>query len=395
MAEITLSDGPAPRRQASSVLVEARDIVQEFAARGAGGTKAVVRAVSGVSLEIRLGETLGVVGETGSGKSTLARAILQSPPPKSGTVVIDGVDLTKLHARELREARRKMQMVYQDPFGSLDSRWRVGRIVAEPLDAYGIGSRPWRRKRVDELLDLVGLDPASYRSRRPRELSGGQCQRVAIARALAIEPRLLICDEAVSSLDVLIQSQVLDLFAKLRKELGLSYLFIAHDLAVVNEVSDRVAVMYLGRLCEVGPAEALYSRPRHPYTRALLDAIPSVDFDGQRADLGSAIRGEPPSPLAPPSGCRFRTRCPRAEALCASSVPQLRVINDDHYVACHFPLEGAHPRSVAEEDAAHPASRAPQREAPGLPPMARPGTATGVGAWSYQAFVGGAAGRCG
>jgi oligopeptide transport system ATP-binding protein len=226
-----------------------------------------------------------------------------------------------------------MQMVFQDPFGSLDPKWRVRDLVAEPLIAYRVGDRAARRRRVDQVLELVGLDPGSHGGRRPRELSGGQAQRVAIARALAIEPALIICDEPVSSLDVLIQAQVLNLFERLRAELGLSYLFIAHDLALVKQVSDRVAVMYLGRLCEVGPGEAVYRRPLHPYTRALLDSVPGT----RTARAVKTIPGEPPSPVHPPSGCRFRTRCPRAAQRCADEEPVMRELAAGHSVACHFP----------------------------------------------------------
>ena len=324
-------------RAAKEPLLSARDLVQEFVVRGRGGAKAgVVQAVSGVSFDIQAGETLGIVGETGSGKSTLARAILQAPRPRSGSVVFRGADLTRLRGRALLEARRHMQFVFQDPFGSLDPKWQVHSIVEEPLLAYRTGDRAARRKRVDELLDLVGLDPARYAKRHPRELSGGQAQRVAIARAVALEPSLIICDEAVSSLDVLIQAQVLNLFEKLRAELGLSYLFIAHDLALVKQVSDRVAVMYLGKLCEVGPGESVYREPLHPYTRALLDSIPSTEPGAKRA--AATIKGEPPSPINPPSGCRFRTRCPRAADLCAQEEPKPRELAAGHFVACHFPL---------------------------------------------------------
>jgi oligopeptide/dipeptide ABC transporter ATP-binding protein len=298
-----------------------------------------VHAVSDFSFEIRQGETLGIVGETGSGKSTLARSILQAPPPKDGSVVFRGSELVGLRRRRLLDARRHMQMVFQDPFGSLDPTWRVMSIVEEPLVAYGIGTRESRRERAREVLDLVGMDPDAYGRRRPRQLSGGQAQRVAIARALALDPALIICDEAVSSLDVLIQAQVLNLFERLRAELGLSYLFIAHDLALVKQVSDRVGVMYLGKLVEVGPAEALYRAPRHPYTVALLDSIPSPDPFAPKGKAHAAISGEPPSPVHPPSGCRFRTRCPRAQAICATQEPPLATLAPDQQVACHFPVE--------------------------------------------------------
>jgi oligopeptide/dipeptide ABC transporter ATP-binding protein len=335
---------------ATEPLLSVRDLVQEFVVRGAGGTKGgVVQAVSGVSFDIMPGETLGIVGETGSGKSTLARAVLQAPHPKSGSVVFRGADLTALRGGKLLQARRHMQFVWQDPFGSLDPKWKVRAIVEEPLVAYRDGDRAGRRKRVDELLNLVGLDPERYAGRHPRELSGGQAQRVAIARAVALNPSLLICDEAVSSLDVLIQAQVLNLFERLRRELGLSYLFIAHDLALVKQVSDRVGVMYLGMFCEVGPGELVYKQPLHPYTRALLDSIPSTEPGAARA--AATIRGEPPSPIDPPSGCRFRTRCPRATDQCALEVPAPRELAPGHLVACHHPLTEPAPVEAAASTA--------------------------------------------
>ena len=350
--------GSSPRKPAEPLL-SVRDVVQEFVVRERGGTKGgVVHAVSSVSFDVLPGETLGIVGETGSGKSTLARAILQAPRPMSGSVVFRGTDLTTLRGRKLLDARRHMQFVFQDPFGSLDPKWQVRHIVEEPLVAYRTGDRAARRKRVEELLDLVGLDPARYGKRHPRALSGGQAQRVAIARAMALDPSLLICDEAVSSLDVLIQAQVLNLFERLRAELGLSYLFIAHDLALVKQVSDRVAVMYLGKLCEVGPGESVYRQPLHPYTKALLDSIPSTEPGAGRAT--ATIKGEPPSPINPPSGCRFRTRCPRATDLCASEEPMPRELASGHLVACHFPLIEPPPAgSAAAQETAATATPAP------------------------------------
>ncbi|MBX6354392.1 MAG: ATP-binding cassette domain-containing protein [Micromonosporaceae bacterium] len=319
-------------------LLEVRNLVHEFTVRGAGGLKGgVVHAVSDVSFELAAGETLGIVGETGSGKSTLARCVLQAPRPKSGSVRFQGTELVGLRGRRLKQARRQLQMVFQDPYASLNPRWRIDDLVEEPLVGYGVGNAGSRRRRVRELLDLVGLDPAVYGRRRPYELSGGQCQRVAIARAIALDPALVVCDEPVSSLDVLIQAQVLNLFEQLRTELGLSYLFISHDLALVKQVSDRVAVMHLGQLCEVGPAEALYRSPRHPYTVDLLASIPSLDPTRPPASGRAVASGEPPSPLNPPSGCRFRTRCPRAQDQCAVERPLLREIEPGHQVACHFP----------------------------------------------------------
>jgi oligopeptide/dipeptide ABC transporter ATP-binding protein len=330
-------------------LLEVRHVVQEFVVRGHGGVKGgVVQAVTDVSFDVKKGETLGIVGETGSGKSTLVRSILQAPSPKSGSVVFDGTDLVKTKRRDLLAVRRHMQMVFQDPYNSVDPKWRVSDIVEEPLIAANVGTRPERKRRVVELLDLVGLDVEQHGPRRARELSGGQCQRVAIARALALNPSLIICDEAVSSLDVLVQAQVLNLFEKLRAELNLSYLFVAHDLALVKQVSDRVAVMYLGKLCEIGPADAIYEEPLHPYTVALLAAIPRPDPDSGGPQAGGVIGGEPPSPIDPPSGCRFRTRCPRAEQRCADEVPELRPVGarPEHFVACHFPVA---PPAAAEQ----------------------------------------------
>jgi len=345
-------------------LLQARELVQEFPVRGQGGVRGgVVHAVSGVSLDIASGETLSVVGETGSGKSTLARSIMHAPPPKSGEVVFQGTSMRALRGAALRDARRSMQMIFQDPYTSLDPLWSVTRIVGEPLHAAGMRDRGKRRQRVGELLEQVGLDISVHGPRRARELSGGQCQRVAIARALAASPALIIADEAVSSLDVLVQAQVLNLLEGLRTSLGLSYLFIAHDLALVKQVSDRVAVMYLGRLCETGPADEVYAHPRHPYTVELLDAVPRVE----QAELGKRPAGELPtaslttggdlaSPVSPPSGCRFRTRCPRAQSRCATETPALTVPNGigpngigptgtdpagagpAHLVACHFPV---------------------------------------------------------
>jgi oligopeptide/dipeptide ABC transporter ATP-binding protein len=240
-----------------------------------------------------------------------------------------------------------MQMVFQDPFSSLDPTWRVRQLVEEPLIAFRVGSAVERRARVREVLDRVGLDPDRYGDRRPRELSGGQAQRVAIARALALDPALIICDEAVSSLDVLIRAQVLNLLEQLRSELGLAYLFIAHDLAMVKQVSDRVAVMYLGKIVELAPAETLYREPKHPYTVALLASIPSPEPAQAGEPVERTILGEPPSPIDPPSGCRFRTRCPRAQDICATEEPPLRELSGGHYGACHFPVTADAPTPAA------------------------------------------------
>ena len=321
-------------------LLSVRNIVQEFESRGPGGVKeGVVHAVSDVSFDLMPGETLGIVGETGSGKSTLARAVIQVERPKSGSVVFRGRDLTTVPHRELKKVWADFQMVYQDPFGSLNPRWRIEDVVAEPLVSHTRLSAGQRWERVKELLELVGLKPETYLRRRPMELSGGQAQRVAIARAIALDPAVIICDEAISSLDVLIQAQVINLFEKLRRELGLSYLFIAHDLATVKQVSDRVGVLYLGQLAEIGPSEEIYRAPRHPYTKALLDSVPGLDPDTGVAKKPVTLKGDVPSPLDPPSGCRFRTRCPFAQDVCAERAPVLESMGPGHEVSCHFPLD--------------------------------------------------------
>lgn len=323
-------------------VLEVRDLVQEFALRGSGGVKGgIVRAVSGVSFTIGPGEALGLVGETGSGKSTIARSVLQAPPPKSGEVCLNGAELHRLGRRDLRQALRHAQMVFQDPYSSMNPRWRVWDIVEEPLVGFNVGSPVARRKRAAEVLDRVGI-PASFGTRRPREMSGGQCQRVAIARALVLSPSLILCDEAVSALDVLIQAQILSLFRELRDELGLSYLFIAHDLAAVRQVSDRVAVMYLGKLCEVGPVARVFASARHPYTSALLASVVDPRSRRRFGSISERLTGEDaPSPIDPPSGCRFRTRCPRAREICTIEEPRLESVEGGHLVACHFPQDYA------------------------------------------------------
>jgi peptide/nickel transport system ATP-binding protein len=295
-----------------------------------------IHAVSDVSLELARGETLGLVGESGCGKSTLGRAVLQLRRAVSGRVLFDGVELTAMAGKALRKMRRRMQLIFQDPIASLNPRRRIGDIIAEPLVIAGYKDAKRRHELVCEVLSAVGLDPALVVSRLPHEFSGGQCQRICIARALVLNPEFVICDEPVSALDVSIRAQILNLLEEMKQRFGLTLLFIAHDLAVVKAVSDRVAVMYLGRLCEVGPSTQLFARPAHPYTALLIEAIPVPDPDVRPAERVAV--GEPPSPMAPPSGCRFRTRCPRADAKCATEVPELRTIADGQYVACHHPL---------------------------------------------------------
>ncbi len=362
-------DGPvAPLpRQPGEVVLSVENLVVEFRSG-----RQRVHAVSGVSFEIHKGETLGLVGESGCGKSTVGRTIAQVQRPTSGRVVYRGRDLNKLSDRELRSVRTKIQMIFQDPISSLNPRRRVRDIVAEPLVIWKRGTKEEQTARVRSMLEAVGIDPDAAGDRRPLEFSGGQCQRISIARALMAEPELLICDEPVSALDVSVQAQILNLLADLRARFDLTVLFIAHDLAVVKNVSDRVAVMYLGKLAEVAGSDDLYRDPAHPYTEALLAAIPEPDPD-QRHER-APLAGELPSPLDPPSGCRFRTRCPYAEERCASEEPILREIAPRHWVACHFPLIGTEDgaRRPAKLSAPAPAP-IPVPEAPAPTPSEPPG----------------------
>lgn len=316
-----------------AALLRIEDLVVEFPA----AQRRKVHAVSGVSFDIGAGETLGLVGESGCGKSSLARAIMQTPPPTSGSVLLDGIDLTRIRGRELRDLRSRFQMVFQDPVASLNPVKCVGDSVELPLRAAGVEKHALAGL-AREVFTSVGLDPDQYYSRKPAALSGGQCQRVCIARALISRPQLLVCDEPVSSLDVSVQAQIINLLRDLKEGCGLSMLFISHDLAVVKNISDRVAVMYLGRLCEVAPCAEFFNTPLHPYSRALIASIPSPDTRlPEVAD--SMLAGELPSAIDPPSGCRFRTRCPRAEILCSIETPYLREIKPEHSVACHFPVK--------------------------------------------------------
>ncbi|MCW5703182.1 MAG: ABC transporter ATP-binding protein [Bradyrhizobium sp.] len=315
----------------SDPLLKVENLVVEYVVGGK-----TVHAVSDVSLDIARGETLGLVGESGCGKSTLGRAVLQLRQAQSGKVMFDGNELTSMRGEALRKMRQRVQLIFQDPIASLNPRRRIGDIVAEPLVIAGVKDPERRRKMVSDVLAAVGLDPALVMGRLPHEFSGGQCQRISIARALVLNPDFIICDEPVSALDVSIRAQILNLLEEMKSRYGLTLLFIAHDLAVVKAVSDRVAVMYLGRICEVGPSEQLFAKPAHPYTALLIEAIPVPDPDMRPAE--SVAVGEPPSPIAPPSGCRFRTRCPRADAKCAAEVPELRSVAAGQYAACHYPL---------------------------------------------------------
>jgi peptide/nickel transport system ATP-binding protein len=301
------------------------------------GDKKVVRAVSGVSIDIAKGETLAVVGESGCGKSSLGKALLQLPKPTSGSVFLNGTDITALKGEKLRAVRPQMQMIFQDPISSLDPRMTVRKIIEQPLTVWSDLDEQGRSERVNELLNSVGLDPTVVGSRRPYEFSGGQCQRISIARALALNPSMLICDEPVSALDVSVQAQILNLLQDMKDKFALTMMFISHDLGVVKTVSDRVMVMYLGKVCEIANPDTLYKSPRHHYTHALVGSVPVAD--PTKKSRRAAIQGEPPSPMDPPSGCRFRTRCPAATELCATEEPQLREMGGGNYVACHHPRD--------------------------------------------------------
>jgi peptide/nickel transport system ATP-binding protein len=374
--------GDAHLRPADEVLLRVEHLVVEFPA---GRRNQRVHAVTDVSIDVKEGETLGLVGESGCGKSTTGKAIMQLPPPTSGhvwfsdrdrrtvtadakplapgeeapengakpspngsgtgapaatgTATVPRHDLADTKGEALRRLRTQIQMIFQDPISSLNPRRRVEDIIAEGLNIWDVGDKDSRAAKVDELIATVGMDPAVVRGRRPHQFSGGQCQRISIARAVATEPKLIICDEPVSALDVSVQAQILNLLEDMKARYGLTMIFIAHDLAVVKNISDRVAVMYLGRLCEVGDPDVLYDHPAHPYTAALLGAIPVPD-PSIRPEDRHVLGGEIPSPVSPPSGCRFRTRCPKADDMCVNEVPEMRLVEgtDDHYIACHHPL---------------------------------------------------------
>ena len=330
-------------------LLEVEHLHKEFPTgsgfMGGKFSKKVVSAVNDLSFEIRAGETFGLVGESGCGKSTTGRAIMHLDPPTSGKVYFEGRDISKMNKKELKAMRREMQFIFQDPYASLNPRMTIGEIISEPMVIHGIGTPEERIERVRELLDVVGLNP-EHINRYPHEFSGGQRQRVGIARSFILRPKLIICDEPVSALDVSIQAQVLNLLKDLQKQYGTAYLFIAHDLSVVQHISDRVAVMYLGKMVELSDWKSLYAEPNHPYTQALLSAVPIPDPDVQQNRKRIILAGDPPSPIDPPSGCRFHTRCPIAQAKCSEEAPEFREIGEGHFCSCHyaapFPIKESH-----------------------------------------------------
>ncbi|MCY0897655.1 MAG: dipeptide ABC transporter ATP-binding protein [Firmicutes bacterium] len=332
---VARSEITAPPVSDPAVLLSVRNLTKYFPITGGLFSRTVghVKAVDGVSFDIRRGETLGLVGESGCGKTTTGRAILRLIEPTSGQIIFEGRDIVPLPKREMRALRREMQIVFQDPFGSLNPRMSVGEILEEPLIIHHMGNRQERQKRVRELLEVVGL--AAYHIRRyPHEFSGGQRQRIGIARALALNPKLVVADEPVSALDVSIQSQILNLMEDLQREFGLTYLFIAHGLNVIRHISDRVGVMYLGAMVEIAEADEIYRHPLHPYTEALFSAIPIPNPAARRERI--ILQGDVPSPVNPPSGCRFHTRCPMAQEQCRVERPVLKESAPDHWVACHF-----------------------------------------------------------
>lgn len=339
-----------------NMLLSVRELKKHFPIRRGllQSQTGAIRAVDGVSFDIRAGETLGLVGESGCGKSTLGRTMLLLQKPSSGKVLLDGTDLAEMEPGILRKARRQMQIIFQDPYASLNPRMRIDRIIREPLDIHHIGEPADRADRVLQLLNLVGLD-ASHATRYPHEFSGGQRQRIGIARALATSPAFIVADEPISSLDVSIQAQIVNLLMDLKEQLGLTYLFIAHDLAMVRHISDRVAVMYLGRIVELGNCDDVFGKPLHPYTRALIDAIPIADPQHAKHRPHTTLQGDIPDPAAPPSGCNFRTRCSFASSLCRQIEPELRnlYINGGavHQVACHHAESLDNPSNDTRQEA--------------------------------------------
>ena len=317
-------------------LVSVTDVYKHFPTGGGFGRGSAVRAVDGVTFDISAGETLGLVGESGCGKSTLGRVIMQLQTATKGSIKFEGRELTKMKGNELRNVRQRMQIIFQDPYASLNPRMTIGDIVGEPLKNYNLGNRRAREKRVQEVMRVCGLNP-NFSNRYPHEFSGGQRQRIGIARALVMTPSLVVADEPISALDVSIQAQIVNLLEDLQNEFKLTYLFIAHDLSVVRHVSDRVAVMYLGKIVEIASSRDVYDTPLHPYTKVLLSSIPFADpvLEAQRKPI--LLKGEIPSPINPPSGCRFHTRCPIAQQICSEVEPPLEKKKEGHLAACHFP----------------------------------------------------------
>ena len=341
MATVTEELRVTPVKTYEGPLLRVKDLVKRFPITSGivfQRTSGYIHAVEGVSFELDTGETLGLVGESGCGKSTTGRCILQLYKPTSGSVVFEGQELTELKGSELQGVRREMQIVFQDPYASLNPRMTVGTIVGEPLAIHSIGKRRERKERVRELLDIVGLNP-NFTNRYPHEFSGGQRQRIGLARALALNPKLIICDEPVSALDVSIQAQILNLLDRLQQEFNLAYLFIAHDLSVVKHISNRVAVMYLGKIVEIAPSAELYQNPIHPYTFGLLAAIPIPDPVLEKERVHKVLEGDVPSPDHPPTGCVFHTRCFRAQPICTEAMPPMEKHGHGHSAACYFPLD--------------------------------------------------------
>lgn len=319
------------------IILEVKDLVKHFPMGGGffGQNQKVVHAVNGINFKVRKGETLGIVGESGCGKSTAGRTIIRLYEPTSGQIIFEGQDVTKAEGNDLLNLRRQMQMIFQDPYASLNPRMTVGDIVGEGLDIHKLASGQARTDRIYELLEVIGLNP-EHANRFPHEFSGGQRQRIGIARALSVNPRLIICDEPISALDVSIQAQIVNMLEELQEKLGLTYLFIAHDLSMVKHISHRIAVMYLGRIVELADSFELYKNPQHPYTQALLSAIPIPDPRVEATRKRIVVSGTVPSPIDPPSGCYFRTRCPYVKAVCSEQVPQLKELGSNHVAACHL-----------------------------------------------------------
>jgi len=348
---VAVAAADAPSTAVDENLVVVRDLVKYFPIRKGLLKREVARvhAVDGISFDVRRGETFGLVGESGCGKSTTARLVTRLLAPTSGSIVYDGTDISTLPERQIRPLRRDVQMIFQDPYASLNPRRSVGTIIGEPLRLLGIGDRTARRARVREVMERVGLNPEHF-NRYPHEFSGGQRQRIGIARAIVLEPKLIVADEPVSALDVSLQAQVLNLLQELRDEMGLTLIFIAHDLSVVRHMCDRIAVMYLGKIVELSTSDRLYTHPRHPYTGALLSAVPVPKASAGGTRRRVVLEGDVPSPVSPPSGCRFHTRCWKAQPICSEVDPPLESKGQDDIAACHFPLSDGEVEALARTE---------------------------------------------